>query len=104
MTRDATALKQRADIAQKLDVECTWWIGLQSGQPIGIFGGKSNHGCEIGRLIAGLTGHGISDGQRLLAMGMATAAVISYFPGPELVPGLGHGEHEAILIEHLESE
>ena len=39
---------------------------------------------------------------RLLAVGVAAAAVVADFAGPELVPGLGHVQHHAVLVERLE--
>src|SRR5262249_38058107 len=40
----------------------------------------------------------------LLAVGVATAAVVSHFAWPKLMPGLGHVEDHAVLVEGLEGE
>ncbi len=37
-------------------------------------------------------------------MGVAAAAVVADLAGPELVPGLGHVQHHAVLVERLEGE
>src|SRR5579872_6988236 len=37
-------------------------------------------------------------------MGMAAAAVVADLAGPQRVPGLGHVQHHAVLVERLERE
>ena len=37
-------------------------------------------------------------------MRVAAAAVGAHFAGPHLVPGLRHGQHQAVPVEHLERE
>src|SRR5262249_43346633 len=47
-------------------------------------------------------GGGVLEEGRLLAVSVAAAAVVADFARTELVPGLRHVQHHAVLIERLE--
>src|SRR5262249_28315722 len=49
-----------------------------------------------------LAGAGVFEEGRLLTVGVAATAVVADFAGPQLVPGLRHVEHHAVLVQRLE--
>ena len=59
---------------------------------------------QIEDLVVRLGGGGLLEQRRLLAVGVAAAAVVADLAGPNLVPGLGHVQHHAVLVERLEGE
>src|SRR6185312_14522717 len=59
---------------------------------------------EVEERIIGPGRRGLFEERRLLAVGVATAAVVTDFAGPQLVPRLRHVEDHAALVERLERE
>src|ERR1051326_6469944 len=113
VTGDTTALENRLDVTMELDV----LHALREAQTGFILGIPLLAGLVL--LLAGQQGRvrdGIKDGipllgrrrvaeeRWLLAVGVTAAAVVANLSGPELVPGLSHVQHHAVLVEGLKRE
>src|SRR6476620_185507 len=103
MARHAAALQKGPDVSQEFDVNCPRRIGPDNRQAVGVFAQQRHHGRKIDWFVPELAGDSAFNSQWLLAMSMTTAAIVAHFTRTYLVPGLGHGQNQPILVEHLKS-
>ncbi len=68
------------------------------------FGDQWCRGCQIEELVVVSRGKGVRETSRLLAVSVASAAIMPHFAGPQLMPGLSHVKHHAVAVESLERE
>src|SRR5690606_254879 len=59
---------------------------------------------QIEEVIVRLAGQRLLERRGLLAVGVAAAAIGADLAGAELVPGLGHVQHHAVVVDGLEGE
>ena len=108
---DAASLQDRLDVAVELDVldalgeleaGAVGVVPLLAGAVVRLRGEQGSCRGQVPELVVGLGGGGFLEGGRLLAVGVAAAAVGADLAGPNLVPGLGHVQHHAVVVERLE--
>jgi len=71
---------------------------------VGIMAHERGHFAEIEDVVIGPCRLGRCERERLLAVGVAAAAVVARLARAHLMPGLRHRQHQAVAIEHLEGE
>src|SRR5262245_47648543 len=91
VTRRATALQQRANVAEELHiVRASRRVGLHHGFVGGVFREQRAEAREIPRLVVGPAGKRRGNVEWTLAVRVATTAIVPHFPRADLMPRLRH--------------